>query len=101
MKCPCCGSDQLFGIVTLQRAVPLAHHGGSVKIGGVERVNRLTLKEEWDKDKAGRPRELRGPIFCAVCESEMFYVSGAPINPILGSYQEALQLGPEHYRRKA
>jgi hypothetical protein len=100
MECPQCGSKELLAVITIVRIIPLAQRGGSVKIGG-QRLCQMDLRDAWDKhpyDREGPDKPIRGPIHCAECSAEMFHVTGAPQNPILGSYAEALERGPAHYR---
>lgn len=99
MKCKSCDAEKLFAKIGIQRDVPLAARGGAVKVGGIK-VSQLDLKEAWENDMSSGeavPRVLRGPILCGGCGAEHFYVVGAKEPLLLGSYDEAIELGAEAF----
>jgi hypothetical protein len=100
MKCKACDHSELKARITLTRDVPLAARGGNIKVGGVK-VSQLDLKEVWEteafEDGSTQERALRGPIFCSSCGAEHFYVVRAKDPLLLGSYDEAVELGAESF----
>ena len=87
--------------MTLTKAMPLADKAGTVKVSGVK-VGQVDLKLAWDTTAGvdGSPeKEIRGPIMCAECESEHYYVTDSKDPLRLGSYKEALAAGIEQLRR--
>ena len=95
MRCMNCNSTELLGHVQASLAVPLAQKGGSINTKGLV-VKQTDVKEWWD-GTADDPRLIRGPIICADCCEEHVYLKGLkpPLRKI--SYQEALQLGYDHF----
>jgi hypothetical protein len=91
-----CNSENLYAHVQASVAVPLAKRGGSVKLAGVA-VKQTDVKGWWDKTENGHMRRIRGPIICADCGAEHFYLKGLDPALRLGSYQEALEAGFEHF----
>lgn len=89
MKCLECGSDALLGHVTITLYVPLAKKGGSLKIGGVK-IGQNTILDMWDGPK-DNDKKIKGPIVCADCTSEHYYVVGSKKSLRLGSTEEALK----------
>lgn len=108
LKCKACDHSELKGRVVLERMVPLAARGGSIKVGGVK-VSQLDLKDTWENEPHDVPRGdgsyeegtqervIRGPIFCSACNAEHFYIVGAKDPLFLGSYAEAVELGAESF----
>jgi len=96
MKCVCCNSDDLFGKVTLSIGLEITKRGGSVKVGG-SKISQLDMKDAWNKGNGCVPATIRGPILCADCGTEMFYVVGAPSNPYEGSHIDADVVGGDHF----
>ena len=94
MKCLACKSEALFGVLTLQKALPLAAKGGSVKVGG-HNVTQIDLKNAWDKDVTGDDKLIRGPIQCAECGAAHYYVAKSKNSLRLGDYAEAVETGYE------
>lgn len=76
MKCVNCDSEELAGVVTIEKVLPFTQKGGSVNVAG-EKVTQKDLKEQWDKthDRTG-DRYVRGPIICLECEAEHIYLKG-------------------------
>lgn len=99
--CLACGSSELFAIVKMIKAMPLADKAGTVKLAGIK-VGQVDLKLAWDTVHGleGSPdKEIRGPIMCADCEAEHFYVTDSKDPLRRGSYEEAVVLGIEQLRR--
>lgn len=117
MKCLSCAADGTLTCITIVATpMPLADRGGTVKVGGIK-VGQADSKGAWDENndswewilKALRPlglegtalpprngdgvKLIRGPIFCADCEAEHFYVVGSPKPLRLGSFIEACAKG--------
>lgn len=80
MKCLECDSENLRARVTLDRDVPLALRNGAIKVGGMK-VSQIDMKEAWEGERNGLPREIRGPINCFDCGTEHYYVV-ADKNPL-------------------
>ena len=95
-KCLSCGSEgTLLAKVTIVKMVPLADRGGTIKIGG-QKLGQADLKETWDtvhRPSGIEDRLIRGPIICADCEAEHFYVVGSKRPIRLGSFEEAVEAG--------
>jgi hypothetical protein len=102
-KCLNCGEAELFAMVTITKAVPLADKGGTIKIGG-QKIGQMDLKWTWDKiaNKDDAPdQKIRGPIVCGSCEQEHFFVVGDK-NPLRkGSVVEARELGYDELLTKS
>jgi hypothetical protein len=95
--CKSCGSENLLCAVTITKMIPLADRNGTVKIGG-QKVGQMDLKNYWDYvggvERSGNEQLLRGPIYCADCETEHYYVVGSKKNPLrVGSVVEARRAG--------
>jgi hypothetical protein len=95
MRCESCDSEELFGVVNIRKALPMAKRGGSVKVGG-QKISQVDMKDAWDSGTVQDPK-IKGPIFCGDCDTEHFYVTGAPSNPYVGSYRRAIKLGAQHF----
>lgn len=91
-----CNSENLYAHVQASLAVPLAKRGGSIKLAGTS-VTQADVKKWWDATENGHQRRVRGPIICADCGAEHFYLKGLVPALRLGSYAEALELGFEHF----
>lgn len=100
MKCLSCGAETLLAYVEISREIPLAARNGAVKVGGVK-IGQLDLKTAWEyetnEEGEAVERKLRGPIRCGTCSSEHFYVVGAKEPLMMGSYEEALELGVDAF----
>lgn len=94
-KCLNCGEPSLLCKVVITKMVPLADRNGTLKLGGLK-VGQADAKSAWDKVggyEQGPDQTIRGPIYCAECEAEHFYVLGDK-NPLrLGSTEEARRNG--------
>jgi hypothetical protein len=94
-KCLSCGSAALLCKVVITKMVPLADRNGTIKLGGLK-VGQADAKNSWDKiggHEQGPDQPLRGPIFCAECEAEHYYIVGDK-NPLrLGSVEDARKYG--------
>lgn len=101
-RCLSCDQPELLAMVTIVKAVPLADKGGTIKIGG-QKLGQMDLKWTWDKiaNKDDAPdQKIRGPIICAACEQEHFFVVGDR-NPLRkGSVVEAREMGYDELRTK-
>lgn len=95
MQCLRCNSEDLRGEILIRKSLPVTRRRGSVAIAGVK-VSQKELKTTWDYD-GDDVRLIRGPILCADCGAEHFYVKGGADNKRLrmGSYEEAAMLGFE------
>lgn len=93
-KCLSCGEPELLAQVTITKLVPFADRGGTVKIGG-QKLGQIDLKRSWDADESGNEQKIRGPIFCASCETEHYWVAGAKDPLRIGSVEEAREVGYE------
>jgi hypothetical protein len=98
MRCLSCGSDgELFATVTITKYVPMADRLGTIKIGGLK-LGQVDAKEAWDSVQAAEglvDKMIRGPIVCAVCQTEHYYVVGSKRPLRIGSYAEACEKGHE------
>lgn len=97
MKCLSCGSEELFATVTIVRFVPMADRNGTIKVGGLK-LGQVDAKEAWDSVQAAEglvDKKIRGPIICASCETEHYYVLGSKRPLRIGSYEEACSKGHE------
>lgn len=101
-KCLNCDQPELFALVTMTKAMPLADRNGTVKIQGVK-VGQIDMKLAWDTigGREDSPEQkIRGPIICGNCETQHFYVLGDK-NPLrMGNVDEARELGYEELRTK-
>lgn len=75
MKCVDCGSDSLLGLITIEKAIPLAQKGGGLNMKG-QKVGQIDIKDAWLKDPSGNEKGEYGPIVCALCGAEHVYVPG-------------------------
>lgn len=91
-----CNSAELYAHVQASVALPMAQRGGSVSTKGFV-VKQTDVKDWWDKDENKHTRRIRGPIICASCGVEYFYLKGLVPALRMGSYTEALELGFEHF----
>lgn len=95
MKCPVCDSKELVAFVTIRKVLELTQRGGSVKVGGVK-VSQVDIKNVWDLNQGTKkPRTIKGPIQCVECGSDLFYVTGAKNNPLMGHYDLAKRIEKE------
>ena len=98
MKCLSCGGESLVAKVTIDLMVPLADRGGTIKIGGLK-LGQVTAKEAWDLeptiDGSKKDRVIRGPIYCADCNTEHYYVVGSKRSLREGSYDAAVHARAE------
>lgn len=95
MRCTKCSSTELLAHVQASLAVPLAQKGGSINTKGFV-VKQTDVKEWWDGTDE-EPKLIRGPIICADCLEEHVYLKGLSPSLRAVTYQEALQLGYDHF----
>lgn len=95
MKCLNCGAEELHGVVTIEKVLPMTMRGGSLNVAG-EKVTQKDLKEQWDKthDKQG-DRYVRGPIICLECETEHVYLKGVQPSLYILEYEKVKNMSVE------
>lgn len=99
MNClnPECKSENLLCRVEAVLIAPLAKRGGTLSMKGVK-VDQKEIKDWWDKTPSGTTeRKIRGPIFCADCDTEHVYLRGLQPSLRKMSYDEAKALGYDHF----
>lgn len=98
MECPACQSEDLHGQITFSMLLPLAKRSkaGSVKVGG-KKFDQIAMKTAWETTGPGDQKLIRGPAVCNGCGEDLFLVVGSDNNPYLGLYEQALQVGADHF----
>lgn len=100
MKCLNCDSEELCGVVTIEKVIPLTQRGGSLNVAG-EKVTQKDLKNQWDKthDMQG-DRYVRGPIICLECETEHVYLKGVQPSLYTLEYEKVKNMSVEEILSK-
>lgn len=90
LRCLECESDQLFGKITIVKSIPMAQKGGGFNMAG-QKITQAEIKKQWSHKLTGDTKTVRGPIYCAECGVEHYYVPGAVPALRQGSYDEAVE----------
>jgi len=88
MKCESCGHSTLLAKVDIVKMVPLKDKGGNLAMAGVK-VGQQDIKSMWTEKRSGGEKPVRGPIFCAECGEEHYYIPGQVPALHLGSMDQA------------
>lgn len=96
MKCEDCGHDELYGLVTINKMIPLNQKGGGLNMKG-QKIGQDDIKRAWKADKFHEDKDILGPIQCAECGAHHVYLPGETPALRLGEYDDVVEMGKEAF----